>query len=50
MPQDFKPVTIAIMGGSASGKTTFAQALVERFTDITSVFLHLDTYFQDWAE
>ena len=50
MPQDFKPVTIAIMGGSASGKTTFAQALVERFTDFSSVILHQDSYFKDWAE
>ena len=50
MPQDFKPVTIAIMGGSASGKTTFAQALAERFTDFSSVILHQDSYFKDWAE
>jgi len=39
---DFKPSTVAITGGSASGKTTFAQALVEGLADFSSVILHPD--------
>jgi len=50
MPQDFKPVTIAIMGGSASGKTTFAKALAEELRAFSSVILHQDSYFKDWSE
>jgi len=50
MTKDFKPVTVAIMGGSASGKTTFAKALAEALRDFSSVILHQDLYFKDWAE
>ena len=50
MTKDFKPVTVAIMGGSASGKTTFAKALAEALRDFSSVILHQDSYFKDWAE
>ncbi len=50
MPQGKKPVTVGITGGSASGKTTFAKALIEGLADFSSVILHQDDYFRDWAE
>jgi uridine kinase len=50
MSQDFKPVTVAIMGGSASGKTTFAKALAEELQAFSPVTLHQDFYFRDWSE
>jgi len=37
------------MGGSASGKTTFAKALVEELSPLSSVILHQDYYFNDWS-
>ena len=45
-----KPVTVGIMGGSASGKTTFATALAEQLTDFSPITLHQDSYFRDWSE
>lgn len=50
MIRDFKPVTVAITGGSASGKTTFAKALAEELRAFSSVILNQDFYFKDWAE
>jgi len=50
MVQDFKPVTVAITGGSASGKTTFAKTLAEEPRTFSSVILHQDFYFKDWSE
>lgn len=50
MNQGFKPVTVAIMGGSASGKTTFAKALSEELREFSSLILHQDSYFKDWSE
>jgi uridine kinase len=50
MPQNFKPVTVGIMGGSASGKTTFANALTEMLSDFSPVVLHQDYYFKDWSD
>ena len=47
--QGFKPVTVGIMGGSASGKTTFAKALAEELSSSSSVILHQDSYFKDWT-
>ena len=44
------PITVGIMGGSASGKTTFAAALVEQLTDYSPIILHQDSYFRDWSE
>ena len=50
MPQNFKPVTVGISGGSASGKTTLATVLAERFKEFLPVVLHQDYYFRDWSE
>ena len=50
MPQDFKPVTVGISGGSASGKTTLAKALAEELKEFLPVILHQDYYFRDWSE
>ena len=50
MPQNFKPVTVGISGGSASGKTTLAKALVEGLKEFSPVILHQDYYFRDWSE
>ncbi len=49
-PEHFTPITIGIMGGSASGKTTFASALAEQLTELSSVVLNQDSYFRDWSE
>jgi uridine kinase len=38
------------MGGSASGKTTFAKALAEKLSSFSSVILHQDYYFNDWSK
>ncbi|CAI8012211.1 Uridine kinase [Geodia barretti] len=38
------------MGGSASGKTTFAKALAEALSEFSPVVLNQDTYFRDWSE
>ena len=45
-----KPIIIGIMGGSASGKTTFATALAEELADYSPITLHQDLYFRDWSE
>ena len=50
MPQNFKPVTVGISGGSASGKTTLAKALAEGLNEFSPVILHQDYYFKDWSE
>ena len=50
MPQNFKPVTVGISGGSASGKTTLAIALAERLKEFSPVILHQDYYFRNWSE
>ena len=50
MNQGFKPVTVGITGGSASGKTTFAKALAEELAPLSSVILHQDSYFKDWSK
>lgn len=48
--ETLKPIIIGIMGGSASGKTTFATALTEELADYSPITLHQDSYFRDWAE
>lgn len=45
----FKPVTVGITGGSASGKTTFAEELVKELSPFSSVILHQDSYFKGWS-
>lgn len=45
-----RTIIIGIMGGSASGKTTFATALAEQLTDYSPITLHQDSYFRDWSE
>ena len=46
----FTPITIGIMGGSASGKTTFASALAAELMEYAPVVLNQDSYFRDWSE
>lgn len=46
----FTPITIGIMGGSASGKTTFASALAVELMEYAPVVLNQDSYFRDWSE
>ena len=48
--ESFTPITIGIMGGSASGKTTFANALAEALADFSPIVLNQDSYFRDWSE
>jgi uridine kinase len=42
--------TIGIAGGSASGKTTLARALLTRLKDFDPVILSQDRYFRDWSD
>ncbi len=44
------PIIVGIMGGSASGKTTFAAALAEKLSEYTPITLNQDSYFRDWSE
>jgi uridine kinase len=37
------------MGGSASGKTTFANALARELQEFSPIILHQDYYFKDWS-
>lgn len=46
----FIPITVGIMGGSASGKTTFANALAEALAEFSPIVLNQDSYFRDWSE
>lgn len=48
--ESFTPITVGIMGGSASGKTTFAKALAEALAEFSPVVLNQDSYFRDWSE
>ena len=48
--EHFTPITVGIMGGSASGKTTFANALAEQLSEFSPVVLNQDSYFRDWSE
>lgn len=41
---------VGIGGGSAAGKTTFAQALVEALQPMEIVTLNQDRYFRDWED
>ena len=48
--EHYTPITVGIMGGSASGKTTFASALAEQLAEFSPVVLNQDSYFRDWSE
>ena len=48
--QPVKPVVVGLSGGSAAGKTTFADALVEALAPNRPVVLNQDRYFRDWDE
>lgn len=48
--EHFTPITLGIMGGSASGKTTFAKALEEQLANFSPVVLNQDSYFRNWSE
>ena len=48
--EHFTPITLGIMGGSASGKTTFANALEEQLSEFSPVVLNQDSYFRNWSE
>ena len=43
------PVLVGIMGGSCSGKTTFARAVAEEIDDLNPITLNQDAYFRDWS-
>jgi uridine kinase len=43
-------LVVGISGGSASGKTTFANALVEALAPLAVVTLNQDRYFRDWLD
>jgi uridine kinase len=45
-----RPVVVAIAGGSATGKSTFAHALAAALPDLRPVILSQDRYFRDFAE
>ena len=44
------PLTVAITGGSASGKSTLARRIAEALGDFRPVILNQDRYFRDWSE
>jgi uridine kinase len=43
-------LVVGISGGSAAGKTTFANALVEILSPLEVVTLNQDRYFRDWED
>lgn len=45
-----QPVVIGIAGGTASGKTSIAQALQEAFEDHRPVIIRMDDYYKDQSE
>ncbi len=47
---ELNPIIVGIMGGSASGKTSFAIALSEQIVEYSPIILHQDSYFRDWSE
>ena len=50
MNQTGTPLVIGISGGSASGKTTFSEALAQNLDGIGPVVLNQDRYFRDWED
>lgn len=43
------PVIIGIAGGSASGKSTFAEVLEEKLSDCRVSVIHMDSYFKPYG-
>ena len=50
VPVERPPIVVAIAGGTASGKSTFARALAGELTELRPVILMQDRYFRDFAE
>ena len=46
----WKPVTVALTGGSASGKSTLARCIAEALSEFRPVVLNQDHYFRDWSD
>jgi len=49
-PAARRPIVVAIAGGTASGKSTFARALAAQLADLRPLILMQDRYFRDFAE
>ncbi len=45
-----KPVIIGVAGGTGSGKTTVARALVDAFKGQSVVMIEQDAYYKDQSE
>ncbi|HLH74941.1 MAG TPA: uridine kinase [Chloroflexota bacterium] len=50
VPSGRRPVVVAISGGTASGKSTFARELAAHLSDLQPFILMQDRYFRDFAE
>ncbi|PJF41663.1 MAG: uridine kinase [Chloroflexi bacterium] len=50
MANEFRPVTIAVAGGSGSGKTTVANAILERVGSHNIAYIPHDAYYKDLSE
>lgn len=50
MTDDLRPVTIAVAGGSGSGKTTVSNAILERVGSNHIAYLPHDAYYKDLSE
>jgi len=45
-----RPITIGVAGGTGSGKTTLAMAILERVGATHIAFLPHDNYYKDWED
>jgi uridine kinase len=43
------PLLVALTGGTCSGKTTLAERLRARLSDLSPLVVHQDEYFRDWG-
>jgi uridine kinase len=50
MSQNLRPVTIAVAGGSGSGKTTISNAILERVGSHNIAYLAHDSYYRDLSD